>query len=220
MGKSVIVKEYDGEGLVRDATFVEFKRNFGFHKGTYRVQMADAPEIPFGEFAWERNWWEGVLKESVQVSHHKVRTPSMMFENVECETLILKLDQGSLRKNFNKYGWYERVFKDKEGHVNTYKVGEKGNERTLYVPRTVSNMFYRNIKTNVVELEMTHDYIVEEVKANRIWAPPDHKSMYIEYCIAHEVWRSYARQFNEWQRQIRFLNEELGVEEVFVCVIN
>jgi hypothetical protein len=220
MGKSVIVKEYNGEGHVRGATFVEFKRTFGFNKGTYRIQMADAPEIPFGEYVWERSWWEGVLRDTVRVSHHKVRTPSMMFESEECETLILKLDQGGLRKNFDKYGWYERVFKDKEGHVNTHKVGEKGDERTLFVPRTVSNMFYRNIKTNVVELDMDHDYIVGEVKANRIWAPPENKSLVIEYCIAYEVWRGYARQFNEWQRQIRFLNEELGVEEVFVCAIN
>jgi len=220
MGKSVIVKEYNGEGHVRGATFVEFKRTFGFNKGTYRIQMADAPEIPFREFAWERNWWEGVLKDSVQVSHHKVRTPSMMFESEECETLILKLDQGSLRKNYDKYGWYERVFKDKEGHVNTYKVGKGSEERTLFVQRTVSNMYYRNIKTNVVELDMDHDYIVAQVKAKRIWAPPGNKALYIEYCISHEVWRGYARQFNEWQMQIRFLNEELGVEEVFVCAIN
>ena len=220
MGKKVIVKEYDGEGMVRDATYVEFKRAFGFHQGTYRVQMADKPEIPFGEHAWERKWYEGLLKESVQVGHHKVRTPSMMFENEECETLILKLDQGNLRKNYNKYGWYERVFMDPEGNVATYVVGEKGNERTLHVPRTVSNMVYRNIKTSAIEHEMTHSYIVAEVLANRIWAPPDHKSAYIEYCIAHEVWLNYARQYNEWQKQIRFLDEELGVEEVFVCVIN
>ena len=43
------VLEYDGEGKVRGATFVEFRRDFGFHKGHYRVQMADEPKLPFGD---------------------------------------------------------------------------------------------------------------------------------------------------------------------------
>ena len=55
MGKDLIVKEFDGEGRVRDATFVEFERTFGRHKGRYRVQLADRPETPFGEHDWKRN---------------------------------------------------------------------------------------------------------------------------------------------------------------------
>ena len=33
MGRKLIVKEYQGEGRVRDATYVEFERTFGFYQG-------------------------------------------------------------------------------------------------------------------------------------------------------------------------------------------
>ena len=214
MVKDLIVKEFDGEGKVRGATYVEFRRDFGFHRGHYRVQLADKPNVPFGEKKWERGWYKEVLEASTLLSHHSIRNPKMLLENEECESIILKMDQGTYRKNYNKYGWYERVFVDDKGNIDEYEVEENGKTVKLDVPRLVETMKFRNIKTGAIELEMTHTYIVNEVLQRRAWTPPITMFIYIEYCIATEIWYNYARQYNEWHKQIRFLDSELGFEEV------
>ena len=218
MGKKLIVKEFNGEGRVRDATYVEFERTFGFHQGRYRVQLADKPSIPFGEKKWERSWYKEVVDDSILLTHHTVRTPEMLLKNTDCETLIMKLDQGSMRKNFNKYGWYERVYVDSRGNVDEYEIEEDGKKLTLQVPRILGTMKYRNVLSGVIEHELNHTYIANEALLKRVWTPPDHMCIYIEYCISTEVWYQYARQYNEWNQQIRFLDEELGLEEVCICV--
>ena len=88
--------KYEGEGMVRGATFVEFTRAFGFHKGHYRVQMADAPVVPFGDRPWHREWYKTVLGHSIEVTHHSVRTPNMLVDNDDFQTLVVKLDRSSV----------------------------------------------------------------------------------------------------------------------------
>ena len=212
MVKDLIIKAFDGEGRVRDATFVEFERTFGKHRGHYRVQLADRPEAPFGELEWKRKWYQKVIEDSILLTHHSIRTPKMLFDNEDCDSIILKMDQQSLRKNYNRYGWYERVFVDKSGNVNEYEVEENGKTVTLEVPKLQETMKYRNLKTGAIEYELTHKYIADEALLKRAWTPVASKFVYIEYCIATEVWMCYARQFNTWHKEVRFLAEELGEE--------
>ena len=176
---SPTVLEYDGEGKVRGGTFVEFRREFGFHRGTFRVQLADPPELPFGEKPWYRQWYKNVLEHSTLVTHHSVRTPPMLVQDESLHTFILKLDQGSYRKNYNQYGWYERVFMDAEGHVNEWEEKENGETVVKQVPKNPKTLKYRNIKTDVIEHELTHAYIVAEVLLKHVWTPPDEMCLYI-----------------------------------------
>ena len=100
----VIELKHQGEGMVRDAAFVEFERKFGFHQGRYRVQMADAPVVPFGDRPWHREWYKTVLGHSIQVTHHSVRTSHMLVENDDFQTLVIKLDRSSWHQNYDRYG--------------------------------------------------------------------------------------------------------------------
>ena len=215
---SPIVLEYDGEGMVRGATFVEFRRDFGFHQGHYRVQMADPPELPFGDKPWYREWYKNVLEHSTLVTHHVVRTPPMLVTDESLHTFIMKLDQPNLRKNYNQYGWYERVYMDKQGHIDEWTEKENGKTVVRQVPRTTETLRYRNIKTDEIEHELTHAYIAVEVSRKRVWAAPDDMCLYIEYNISVEVYRMYARQYNTWNSKYRFLNAELGLSEVWLCL--
>ena len=95
---------------------------------------------------------------------------------------------------------------------------ENGATVVLEVPRMLETMQYRNIKTGAIEYDLNHTYISNEVLLKRVWTPKEDSYNYIEYCIATEVWMCYARQYNEWNQQIRFLDEELGLEEVCMCV--
>ena len=210
---SPTVLEYDGEGKVRGATFVEFSREFGFHRGKYRVQLADPPGLPFGEKPWYRQWYKNVLEQSTLVTHHSVRTPPMLVQDEGLHAFILKLDQGSYRKNYNQYGWCERVFMDAEGHVDEWEEKENGETVVKQVPKNPKTLKHRNIKTEVIEHELTHAYIVTEVLLKHVWAPPDEMCLYIEYNIGMEVHRMYARQYNTWNSKYRFLNAELGFSE-------
>ena len=209
-----IVLEHDGEGKVRGATFVEFKREFGFHKGEYRVQMADEPELPFGDRPWYRKWYTNALEHSTLVTHHSVRTPPMLVQDATLHTIIMKLDQGHLRKNYDKYGWYERVFVGVQGHIDQWEEKENGKLVKKQVPQNPKTLKYRNIKTDVIEHELTHAYIVAEVLQEHVWSPPDDMCLWIDYNIGMELYRLYARQFNLWQHKYRFLKAELGLPEV------
>ena len=138
--------KYQGEGMVRDATFVEFTRTFRFHKGHYRVQMADAPTAPFGDKPWHREWYKVVLGHSIQATTHSVRTPKMLVDNDDFQTVIIKLDKQTWRRNYDRYGWYERVFVDALGHINEYSVQERGKAVSKQVPRDLQHMKFQNIK--------------------------------------------------------------------------
>ena len=210
-----IVLEYDGEGKVRGATFVEFKRDFGFHKGEHRVQMADEPELPFGDRPWHRKWYTNALEHSTLVTHHSVRTPPMLVQDATLHTIIMKLDQGHLRKNYDKYGWYERVFVDVQGHVDQWEEKENGKIVMKQVPRNPKTLKYRNIKTDVIEHELTHAYIVAEVLQGHVWSPPGDFINWIDYNVGMGVYRMYVRQYNAWRTRYRFLNAELGLSEVW-----
>ena len=210
--------KYEGEGMVRDATFVEFTRTFGFHKGHYRVQMADAPVVPFGDRPWHRDWYKTVLGHSIQATPHSVRTPKMLVDNDDFQTVIIKQDQQTYRKNYDRYGWYERVYVDALGHVNEYSIQEKGKAVNKQVPRDVKHMKFQNIKSGALEHDIDHAYIVAEVSKGRVWTPPSDMCLYVEYCVGTEVWRNYARAYNNWDRKIRFLREGLGLPEVCLCM--
>ena len=75
----------------------------------------------------------------------------MLVDNDDFQTVIIKQDQQTYRKNYDRNGWYERVYVDALGHVNEYSIQEKGKAINRQVPRDVKHMKFQNIKSGVLE---------------------------------------------------------------------
>ena len=132
--------------------------------------------------------------------------------------VALKERGQSNRIGFRKYGWYKKVFLEKDGSIIAEPAltgVTKDDNATLLAHKakcTEKNMAFMNLCTMEVEQEVTFDDVKLAAGKKAVWyVNAAREAEYVLFYIKMEAFKIYAKEWVDWCREYHLKSEELGL---------
>ena len=214
------VKECTASGAIHGSRMVEVIRG----KKKLAVQVADCPLKPlekrdeedWGHYA---DWYTKYVKRSEYLlPSMATRSPLTCANATETSYLVFKERGQSNRIGFRKYGWYKKVFLEKDGSIiadPTLTGVTKDDNATLLAHKakcTEKNMAFMNLYTMEVEQEVTFDDVKLAAGKSAVWyVNAAREAEYVLFYIKMEAFKIYAKEWVDWCKEYHLKSEELGL---------
>ena len=214
------VKRCTASGAIHDSRMVEVIRG----EKKLAVQVADCPLKPL-ERRNEEDWGHYAEWYTKYVRRDEFLLPSMATRSAltcanftETSYLVFKERGQSNRIGFRKYGWYKKVFLEKDGTIiaePTLTGVTKDDNAILLAHKakcTEKNMAFMNLCTMEVEDELTFDDVKFAAGKNTVWyVNAAREAECVVFYIRMEAFKIYAKEWVDWCKEYHLKAEELGL---------
>ena len=205
--KSKYVKELrvDTTGFLHGAVMKEVPRS----EGLYNVQVAEHPVAPTEGLKWWLKWYEEIVEKPEKLLPlADVRSAIGCAVNSKPQYLAFR-EYGS-GVGFRRFGFYERVFIDKDG--NDIEAPTKGQ----MIP---ANMRYVNLYTMEVCSATTYAAVKLAAEKGKVWYFTEDVVDLVKYELKMEVYKLYIDAWHVWTNTYGLMYHEVMGGEVLINLL-